>query len=284
VAQTLVCEPGLSAIAMESTPTPSITSKANCSLWHPPPLEVIASKTEVHVWRVSLIESLVTELLPTLSPDECARADRFHFARDRNRFIVARGSLRTILGLYLSRKPAELDFCYSQYGKPSLSANRSVPPAVAGGFGAAAANDISFNQSHANELVLIAVTRDRQIGVDIEFIRPESASHGIAERFFSSQEVNALRALPVDMQSEAFFNCWTRKEAYIKARGEGMSLPLDQFNVSLAPGETAALLGNLRDAAEVSRWSLQELYPGAGYRAAVAVEGHGWQLKCRQWP
>ena len=113
-------------------------------------------------------------------------------------------------------------------------------------------------------------------------IRPEFASEELAERFFSRTEVSALRALPADMQSEAFFNCWTRKEAYIKARGEGMSLPLNQFNVSLAPGSDAALLGNLRDAAEVLRWSLQELHPGTGYRAAVAVEGHGWKLRCWQ--
>ena len=249
--------------ASESELSPG--SKTPC--WDSPPSEVFASKNEVHVWRVSLDESRVTELRPTLSPDECARADRFHFERDRNRFIVARGSLRKILGRYLGKDPARLSFIYSQYGKPSLLAER-------------AEDMVSFNLSHANELALIAVTRDRQIGVDIEFIRPEFASEEIAERFFSQTEVSALRALAAEMQSEAFFNCWTRKEAYVKALGEGMSMPLDQFNVSLAPGSAAALLGNLRDAREVLRWSLQELFPGPGYTAAVAVEGHGWELKC----
>ncbi|HEY3025905.1 MAG TPA: 4'-phosphopantetheinyl transferase superfamily protein [Pyrinomonadaceae bacterium] len=237
--------------------------------WDSPPSEVIASEDEVHVWRVPLNDSRITELRSMLGPDECARADRFHFDRDRNHFIVARTSLRTILGAYIKKNPAELSFSYSRYGKPSL-------------FGEPAANGLSFNLSHANELALIAVTRNRAIGVDIEFIRPEFASEEIAERFFSRLEVSELRALPADRQSEAFFNCWTRKEAYIKARGEGMSLPLNQFNVSLAPGSDAALLGNLRDAAEVLRWSLRELHPGTGYRAAVAVEGHGWKLKCWQ--
>ena len=243
--------------------------RSNTLVWDAPPQEVIALKGEVHIWRVPLDESLVTELRQLLSPDECARADRFHFERDRNRFIVARGSLRTILGAYLKRNPPELSFSYSQYGKPSL-------------FGEPASSELSFNLSHASELALIAVTRDRRIGVDIEFIRPDLASEQIAARFFSPHEVAALRALPQDVQSEAFFNCWTRKEAYIKAIGEGMSLPLDQFNVSLAPGSAAALLGNVKDVGEISRWSLRELHPGAGYRAAVAVEGHGWELKCWQ--
>ena len=237
--------------------------------WDSPPAEVIASEQEVHVWRVALNESRAPEMRRSLSPDECARADRFHFDRDRNHFIVARSSLRTILGAYLKKNPPELSFSYSNYGKPSL-------------FGEPAYDQITFNLSHAKELALIAVTRNRAIGVDIEFIRPEFASEEIAERFFSRPEVSALRALPEDIQSEAFFNCWTRKEAYIKARGEGMSLPLNQFNVSLAPESEAALLGNLRDAGEVSRWSMRELHPGPGYRAALAVEGHDWKLKCWQ--
>ena len=225
------------------------------------------SADEVHLWRVPLDDSRTTELRATLSPDERARAHRFHFERDRRRFIVARGCLRTILGQYLKKDPARLTLTYSSYGKPLL-ADGPEP------------TDICFNLSHANELALIAVTRDRQVGVDIEFIRPDFASVKIATRFFSPQEVEVLRRLPAGQQAEAFFICWTRKEAYIKALGEGMSMPLDQFSVSLAPGSPAALLGNLRDPAEVSRWSLQDLFPGPGYVAALAVEGHNCQLKC----
>jgi 4'-phosphopantetheinyl transferase len=259
---------------MESSLTfsePSLTAGAQ----HPlagdsPPPNLAASKDEVHIWRVALNESLVAELRPTLAPDECARADRFHFERDRNRFVVARGSLRRILGAYLKQDPAQLSFSYSKYGKPALEG--AIPDLL------------SFNLSHAHEVALIAVTRDRRVGVDIEFIRPDFATTQIAERFFSPLEVAVLRALPKDAQSEAFFNCWTRKEAYIKAIGDGMSMPLDQFHVSLAPGSPAALLGNLRDANEVSRWSLQELPTGPGYLAAVAVEGKGWKLRCWEQP
>ena len=242
----------------------------DCSLtWDSPPSEVVASENEVHVWRVPLDDSRITELRSMLSPDECARADRFHFDRDRNHFIVARSSLRTILGAYLKKNPPELSFSYSNYGKPSL-------------FGEPASNELRFNLSHANELALIAVTRNRAIGVDIEFIRPEFASEEIAERFFSRAEVSALRALPADKQNEAFFNCWTRKEAYIKARGMGLSLALDQFDVSLIPGEPAALLNIREEGQEISNWSLYDLYPGNDYIAALAVEGHASSLKCWQ--
>jgi 4'-phosphopantetheinyl transferase len=122
------------------------------------------------------------------------------------------------------------------------------------------------------------------VGIDLEYIRSDLAVEQIAERFFSRREIATLRALPIDLRTYAFFLCWTRKEAYIKARGEGLSLPLDQFDVSLIPGEPAALLNTQRDLYEVSRWSLQELTPAPGYAAALAVEGHGWHLACWQWP
>ncbi|MEP6707580.1 MAG: phosphopantetheine-protein transferase, partial [Pyrinomonadaceae bacterium] len=165
----------------------------DCSLnWDSPPREVVASEHEVHVWRVALNESRVPEMRSTLSPDECARADRFHFERDRNHFIIARGSLRIILSGYLKKNPTELSFSYSNYGKPAL-------------FGEPASSELSFNLSHAHELALIAVTRNLAIGVDIEFIRSEFAAEEIAERFFSRPEVRELRGLPANMQSEAFF-------------------------------------------------------------------------------
>jgi 4'-phosphopantetheinyl transferase len=122
------------------------------------------------------------------------------------------------------------------------------------------------------------------VGIDLERIRLDLAVAEIAERFFSRREVAMLRALSTDVQQQAFFRCWTRKEAYIKARGEGLSLPLDQFDVSLAPGEPAAVLGTQPDPSEASRWSLQELTPAPGYAAALAVKGHSWRLTCWQWP
>jgi 4'-phosphopantetheinyl transferase len=122
------------------------------------------------------------------------------------------------------------------------------------------------------------------VGIDLERIRFDLAVLEIAERFFSRRELAMLRALPTELQREAFYRCWTRKEAYIKARGEGLSLPLDQFDVSLAPGEPAAVLGTQHDPSEASRWSLRELTPAPGYFAALAVEGHDWGLTCWQWP
>jgi 4'-phosphopantetheinyl transferase len=133
-------------------------------------------------------------------------------------------------------------------------------------------------------VALYAVTRGREIGIDLECIRFDLEVEKIAERFFSRREAATLRTLPPEVQRQAFFLCWTRKEAYFKARGEGLSLPLDQFDVSLIPGEPAALLSTQRDPYEVSRWSLQELTPAPGYAAALAVEGHGWGLACWQWP
>jgi len=241
--------------------------------WKSPPKNLVLGKNEVHVWRAALNvqPAQVRRLQQTLTVDELARAVRFHFERDRAHFIVARGVLRTILSRYLAVEPSQLRFSYSLYGKPSLG----------GEFDAGA---LCFNMSHADGLALYAVTRGRDIGIDVERIRMDIANEQVAERFFSTQELAALRALPRNNQSLAFFNCWTRKEAYIKARGEGLSLPLDQFDVSLAPGEPAALLRTSVGSQEAFRWLLRELAPGLGFVAALAVEGQSWQLKCYQWP
>jgi 4'-phosphopantetheinyl transferase len=241
-------------------------------LWCLPPSEMALSSAQVHVWRVSLEPdaSGVEQLQRNLSADELQRAARFHFPRDRRRFIVARGALRDILGRYLGMPPSDLDFCYSSYGKPALAH-------------APGEEWLRFNVSHSHELALVAVTRDREVGVDLEYLRSDIACEEIAAHFFSGSERASLRALPTEVKHQAFFNCWTRKEAYIKAHGEGLSLPLDQFDVSLAPGEPAALLATRHDPRDAWRWSLQALMPGPGYAAAVVVEGQGWHLTCWQW-
>ncbi|HEV7217131.1 MAG TPA: 4'-phosphopantetheinyl transferase superfamily protein, partial [Chloroflexota bacterium] len=140
---------------------------------------------------------------------------------------------------------------------------------------------LRFNLSHTDGLALLAVTRERELGIDVERVRKGIAREGIAERFFTTTEVADLRALPADSQDDAFFACWTRKEAYVKARGEGLSIPLDQFAVSLLPGEPAALLHVALDPDEVKRWSLHDLDAGPGYRAALLVEGHNPTLSWR---
>jgi len=243
------------------------------SLWRSPPETLVLGRDDVHVWRATLDQapSQIQSFLHDLAADEQARAEQFYFARDREHFIVARGVLRAILGCILNRVPGCLSFCYGAHGKPALA-------------GESDKNTVRFSVSHSHGVALYAVTRGREVGIDLERIRFDLAVAEIAERFFSRPEVAMLRTLPSELQRQAFFRCWTRKEAYIKARGEGLSLPLDQFDVSLAPGETEAVLRIQRDPAEASRWSFQELAPASGYAAAVAVEGHGWRLACWQWP
>jgi 4'-phosphopantetheinyl transferase len=159
---------------------------------------------------------------------------------------------------------------YSDYGKPFLAPESNHP-----GF--------SFNLSHAAGLALYAVTYNQDVGIDVEHIRTDIEYEEIAQQFFSPGEVAVLRTVPDPLKPLAFFNCWTRKEAYIKAQGQGLSLPLDRFDVSLVPGEPAQLLTNLDDPQAVSRWSLQELTPGLGYVGAVAVRRRGFGCQFWQW-
>jgi len=206
----------------------------------------------------------------TLAPDELRRADRYRFERDRRRFIVARGVLRAILSRYTGVEPGQLRFRYGAQGKPQL-------------VGETGREALRFNLSHAHELVLFAVARGRAIGVDLEYVRRDLADLELAERFFSPTEVAVLRALPAYARCRAFFNCWTRKEAYIKAKGGGLSIPLDQFDVTLGPGKAAALVEARWDAEEASRWSLHGMDPAPGYVAALAVQGRAWELAFWRW-
>jgi len=240
--------------------------------WSLPPRDLTLNDDEVHVWRVASNSTglRLENLRQTLGADERARAERFYFRRDRDRFIIRRGLLRTILGRYLATEPDRLQFTYGAHSKPALAPQDS-------------GMQLRFNVSHSAGLVLYAFARGREIGVDLEAIQPAIAWEHIPEHFFSAWEVVALRALPVDVQPEAFFTYWTRKEAYVKARGTGLALRLDEFDVSVVPGEPAALLRTTGDALEASRWSLQSLAPGRGYVGALAVEGHARQLKCWQW-
>ncbi len=237
--------------------------------WSPPPESLSLASDRVHVWRASLKvpAARVQSLQRTLAAEELWRAKRYYFQKDRDRFVVARGFLRAILSGYLRTEASQLRFRYNRHGKPELLDSQGL----------------RFNVSHSDELALYAISHRREIGIDLERIRPELAGQAIAERFFSPREVASLRSLPESMRADAFFACWTRKEAYLKARGRGIVLGLDQFDVSLSPGEPAGLLRVVGHPEEAARWSLQELHPAAGYVAAVAVEGHGWELRCWQW-
>ena len=173
-----------------------------------------------------------------------------------------------LLGRYLDVPPETLSFDYGLFGKPRLTGLKTP---------------MQFNASHSGDILLIAITLDRAVGIDVERIRSNLAVLEIAERFFSPLERGALAALPDALRIDAFFDCWTRKEAYIKARGKGLSLPLNGFDVAFVPSEPAKLLATRPDAAEACRWRLCELDIADGYKAALAVEGEQWMLKCWDW-
>lgn len=230
------------------------------------------SRNDVHIWWAALDQTLprIEQMAEILSENEGMRAGRFHFERDRRRFIIGRGTLRMLLSLYLDMEPDQLKFYYGAYGKPYLDQDGN--------------SAMKFNLAHSHELAVYAFALGREMGVDVEYVRHIPDIEQIAASFFSQQENAVLKSLPKDQKRDAFYNCWTRKEAYIKAIGEGLSHPLDQFDVSLTPGKPAHLLKVAGDTEEASRWQLKALTPASGYVAALAVEGHGWRLQSWQWP
>jgi len=228
---------------------------AEVQTWSEPPEALSLAMGEVHVWRLALDQpdSVLNEFRATLEPHELERAGRFHFEKHRRHFVVGRGGLRYVLARYLDVKPREFRFSYGAYGKPSL-----------------VGEGLRFNVSHSHGVALFAVAAEREIGVDVEHVRVDFATEDIARRFFSRVEVAAFNALPKDEQVAAFFRCWTRKEAYIKAIGRGMSEPLDAFDVTLAPGEEAALLR--AEGQDVSRWTMFDIEVGDEYAGALLAE------------
>jgi 4'-phosphopantetheinyl transferase len=236
------------------------------------PIRFTLGKKDVHVWHLGLGAPgpiILNGLHAILSDEERRRAEKFQFEKNRLPYIVAHAALRRILAGYLKVDPSELTFREGPYGKPELILTWQR-------------ETLNFNLSHSHEAALIGVTLGRQIGVDVEFIKKDFKWQEIAERFFAPGEIASLRALPQEKQRRAFFTCWTRKEAYIKAKGGGLSIPLQDFEVSLE--EPAAILTHQSDPEEVKRWALSEIEVSADYAAAVAVEGQGWRLQCRRWP
>lgn len=221
-------------------------------MWSEPPQTLSLLSREVHVWRTPLEQppERVDEFLRTLDDEEREKASRFHFAQHRRHFVVGRGVLRLLLARYLATLPQDVRFNYGSHGKPALG-------------GAHHASSLRFNVSHSGELALYAFVEDQEVGVDVECIKADFTTEEIAERFFSPHEVETLNALVAAERPAEFFRYWTRKEAYIKALGTGLSHPLNEFDVSVAiPG-----------------WSIVDLDVGPGYAAALAVDGliHGLQ-------
>jgi len=212
----------------------------------------------VRVWHWPLAVSAleVADLRKVLSPDELERSERYRFDQHRNEFILTRAVLRNVLALYTAQSAESLSFDYSAQGKPALKNG----PA-----------DLRFNVSHTEGLAVLALVRDREIGVDAEKIRPQPDAQKLAKRFFSPREQSFLEKLSGDELQRAFFRCWTHKEAYIKAKGEGLSIPLNAFDVSLEEDHPPRLVGTRPDPTEAERWTLYDLSIGQGYAAALAV-------------
>ncbi len=205
------------------------------------------------MWRVALEQPAERRagFLQTLNDEERARAQRFHFDKHRHHFIVGRGVLRALLGRYLAMKPEALQFRYGAYGKPTLDGEHRQSP-------------LRFNVSHSHETALFGFVQEREIGIDVEYIRRDFSTEDIARRFFTPNEVESIESNPEAERVAAFYRCWTRKEAYIKAIGSGLSQPLNQFDVNCLP-----------------EWSLIDLEPGEDYVGALAIEGavdqiHRW--------
>jgi 4'-phosphopantetheinyl transferase len=231
---------------------------------NPGPLEL--AENEIHIWRAYLDcgDTALRHFETTLASDETARADRFIFQPDRNKFIAARGILRDLLGKYLKRSPADLDFDYQPEGKPFLRKPSD--------------QSLQFNVSHAHGLAVFSFARRRELGVDVELVRPDFAGDEIATRFFSAGEVAELRALPSSLRTEGFFLCWTLKEAYVKARGGGLNIPLNSFHVSFTPGQPERLRSQ-----DSSRWSVCSFRPDPRYVGALVAEGAAWQPRYWDW-
>jgi 4'-phosphopantetheinyl transferase len=226
---------------------------------------------EVQVWSIPLAEPSggLAPALGRLSPEERTRAERFLRPADRRRFVVAHAALREILGAYLDSAAAALAFVAGPHGKPAL----------AGGEG----TWLRFNLSHSHEMALLACARECEVGADIEWMRDNVDCAEIVDRFFSPGERQEWTALPADRQREAFFHGWARKEAYVKALGEGLAHDSKGYSVRLDPRAPAALLADILRPAAASAWSLAAVAAPAGYAAALALACPLVAVHARSW-
>ena len=236
------------------------------NLWLSPPEAIELNDDEVHVWLVNTgAKDIPQDLLAvSLSEDEQERAARFKFAKDRRLHVAAHAALRSLLTAYLKVAANEIRFVSGTHGKPALA-----QPLAASG--------LEFNLSHSHEVALVAVARQRAVGVDVEFVKREFSFDELARRFFTTKEVAALFELPQPLQREAFFKCWTSKEAFLKAKGTGLSGKLDEVAITLAADQ------QVRINASVPDWSLTELTLCAGYQGAMVLQGDPRTIQCYQW-
>ncbi len=234
-----------------------------------PPL----SSQDVFVWCVDLDRpaAVVEQLAGCLSSDERRRSQRFMREADRRRFLVSHAALRSILGIYLDVPGGDVEIALSPTGKPELASHL-------------AQNGLQFNLSHSEEIALVAVSFNREVGIDVERIRPLGEMESIVERDFAAAERDAWLGLPDDQRIAAFFRCWTRKEAYLKARGVGLSLGLDQFEVSFSSDESVGIVRDV-DANDAARqWRFYDVSPRENYLAACVTRPHAKTVQAFDWP
>jgi len=232
-----------------------------------PPDAPVWRDRDVHLWAASLAQppARVAALRRLLSTEERLRADRFRAARHGQRHVVAHGLLREILGAYRRRPPGGLEFALGAHGKPALVAADDAEP-------------LHFNLAHSGDHLLVGIAR-QPLGVDLEVLRPDRHFLRLAGRFFAPAELHALRSVDEAARPEAFYNAWTRKEAYLKALGTGLSVPLATFEVALVPGERARMIRVHDPEDDPARWSVFDLRPGEDLVAALALRGHGWRVQ-----
>lgn len=212
---------------------------------------------DIYGGSLAVLEERLQFLTSLLSEDEIQRANRFHFPEHRRRFVVARGMLRELLGQYLNLDPMQVQFEYSSHGKPRIQGESSL----------------KFNLSHSQDLVLYGFTLEREIGVDLEYLRPLENASQLAQRFFCPREYEVIRTLDLENQKKVFFKAWTAKEAYLKAIGAGISGGLDQVELELSLDEPVKLRSL------PSLWSLVSLHLHPDYADAVAIQGADYQLR-----
>lgn len=243
-----------------------IVSDHDFSNWVTPPVQLALPESTIHVWLISLTQpgDVRESLTGLLSSSEQERAARFKFDQHRQRFVVAHAALRSILSQYLKTTPLHLRFVNGLNGKPKLAEEF-------------ARSDIRFNLSHSFDLALVAVTRGREVGIDVELVKEDYAFDDVAARFFTARELAAFGAMPVHLQRQSFFKCWTSKEAFLKAKGTGLSGKLDEVEITLS-NEQRVLVN-----ASVPGWTLSELKPGNNYEAALVIEGRGVPVDRYRW-
>ncbi len=238
--------------------------------WPHAPEDIRLESQQVHVWCAALsdFESQLPRLEAMLSAAERARAARFCFSKDRCGYVIRHGILRVILSRYLKQYPSEIQFCYGRFGKPEIKEDPFC-------------GRINFNVSHSGGLALYAVTQACPIGIDVEYLRAVPHLEEIASRFFSLHEFQMLMAVPAECRMESFFACWTRKEAFLKASGEGIGGGLSKVEVTLFPWAEPEILRVAGDSQARTKWQLRSFSPTAGYLAAVAFKHH--DLVLSQW-